>query len=109
MKTHRRVVADGARAAPFALGPRAAGVVSMPCMDAFFDQAEDYRRSVIGDAKVKVAVEAAVRNGWDAIIGDGPFIGMSGYGASGPYKAVYMHFGITPEAVAQAAADRVGK
>jgi len=87
----------------------AARVVSMPCMDAFFDQPEDYRRSVIGDAKVNVAVEAAVRQGWDAIIGDGPFIGMTGYGASGPYKAVYKHFGITPEAVAQAAADRVGK
>ena len=67
----------------------AARVVSVPCMDAFFDQPEDYRRSVIGSAKVKVAVEAAVRFGWDAIIGDGPFIGMTGFGESGPYKAVY--------------------
>jgi transketolase len=84
----------------------AARVVSVPCMDAFFDQPEDYRRSVIGSAKVKVGVEAAVRQGWDAIIGDGPFIGMTGYGASGPYKALYQHFGITPEAVAEAAAAR---
>ena len=72
-------------------------VVSVPCMDAFFDQPEDYRRSVIGSAKVKVAVEAAVRFGWDAIIGDGPFIGMKGFGESGPYKAVYQFFGITPK------------
>ena len=83
-------------------------VVSVPCMDAFFDQPEDYRRSVIGSAKVKVAVEAAVRFGWDAIIGDGPFIGMKGFGESGPYKAVYQFFGITPEAVAEAAAARLG-
>ncbi len=82
-------------------------VVSVPCMDAFFDQPEDYRRSVIGSAKVKVAVEAAVRFGWDAIIGDGPFIGMKGFGESGPYKAVYQFFGITPEAVAEAAAGRL--
>jgi transketolase len=82
-------------------------VVSIPCMDAFFEQPEDYRRSVIGSAKVKVAVEAAVRFGWDAIIGDGPFIGMKGYGESGPYKDVYKFFNITPEAVAEAAAARL--
>ena len=86
----------------------AARVVSVPCMDAFFDQPEAYRRSVVGDAKVRVGVEAAVRFGWDAIIGDGPFIGMTGYGESGPYKALYQHFGITPEAVAKAAEDRLG-
>ena len=54
------------------------------------------RRAVIGDAPVKVAVEAAVRQGWDAIIGrDGGFVGMSGFGASAPYKDLYKHFGIT--------------
>ncbi len=45
--------------------------------------------------------------GLGQIIGDGPFIGMTGYGASGPYKAVYQHFGITAEAVAKAVADRL--
>ena len=85
----------------------AARVVSIPCMDAFFDQSDDYRHGVIGSAKVKVGVEAAVRQGWDAIIGDGPFIGMTGFGASGKYKALYEHFGITPEAVADAAAARL--
>jgi transketolase len=86
----------------------AARVVSIPSMDAFFDQPEAYRRAVIGSANVKVAVEAAVRQGWDAIIGDGPFIGMTGFGGSSPYKALYQHFGITPEAVAKAAAARLG-
>ncbi len=84
----------------------AARVVSVPCMDLFFEQDEAYRRAVIGDAPVKVAVEAAVREGWDAIIGDGPFIGMKGFGASGPYKAVYEHFHITPQAVADATLAR---
>ncbi|MGA2045189.1 MAG: transketolase [Roseiarcus sp.] len=83
-------------------------VVSVPCMDLFLDQPEAYRRSVIGSAKVRVGVEAAVRQGWDALIGDGPFIGMTGFGASGPYKALYEHFGITPKAVAEAALARLG-
>ena len=87
----------------------AARVVSVPCMDAFFDQPADYRKSVIGSAPVRVGVEAAVRLGWDAIIGDGPFIGMKGYGGSAPYKQLYKHFGITPEAVAEAAAKALGK
>ena len=82
-------------------------VVSVPCMDAFFEQPEEYRKSVIGKARVKVGVEAAVRFGWDAIIGDGPFIGMTGYGESGPYKGVYKFFGITAEAVAEAAEARL--
>jgi len=85
----------------------AARVVSLPCFAAFFEQPEDYRRAVIGEAKVKVGVEAAVRFGWDAIIGDGPFIGMKSFGESGPYKAVYQHFGITPEAVVEAALARL--
>jgi transketolase len=65
---------------------------------------------VIGDAKVKVGVEAAIRQGWDAIIGsDGVFVGMTGFGASAPYKDLYKHFGITAEAVADAALRKLGK
>ncbi len=86
----------------------AARVVSVPCLDLFLEQKESYRRSVIGSAKVRVGVEAAIRQGWDPIIGDGPFIGMTGYGASAPYKALYAHFGITPQHVADAASARLG-
>jgi transketolase len=82
-------------------------VVSVPCMDLFLNQKESYRRSVIGSAKVRVGVEAAIRQGWDALIGDGPFVGMTGYGASAPYKALYEHFGITPQAVAEAALSQL--
>ena len=77
-------------------------VVSVPSLDLFLSQPENIRRRIIGDAPVKVAVEAAVRFGWDAVIGDdGIFVGMSGFGASAPYKDLYKHFGITAEAVAE--------
>ncbi len=86
----------------------AARVVSAPCFERFFEQSESYRKEVIGDAPVKVGVEAAVRQGWDALIGDGPFIGMSSFGASGPYKQLYEFFGITAAKVAEAALARLG-
>jgi transketolase len=51
-----------------------------------------------------------VRQGWDQIIGsDGLFVGMSGFGASAPYKDLYRQFEITPEAVADAALRALGK
>jgi transketolase len=79
----------------------AARVVSVPSLDLFLMQPEDRRRAVVGEAPVKVAVEAAVRFGWDAVIGPGgSFVGMHSFGASGPYKDVYKNFGITAEAVA---------
>jgi transketolase len=82
----------------------AARVVSMPCWALFEEQDETYRESVLGPGTVRVAVEAAVREGWDRYIGPrGAFVGMSSFGASAPYKDVYRHFHITPEAVADAA------
>jgi transketolase len=85
----------------------AARVVSVPSLELFLKQPEEKRRAVIGAAPVKVAVEAAVRFGWDAVIGpDGAFIGMSNFGASAPYKEVYKNFGITAEAVADAVVKR---
>jgi transketolase len=85
----------------------AARVVSVPSLDLFLLQPETTRQSIVGAAPIRVAVEAAVRFGWDAIIGpDGPFVGMKGFGASAPYKDLYAHFGITPEAVADAVIKR---
>jgi transketolase len=85
-------------------------VVSVPCFELLMEQPETARRALIGDSKVKIGVEAAVRQGWDAIIGaDGPFVGMREFGASAPYKDLYKHFGITPEAVAAAAEGALGK
>ncbi|HEU0162061.1 MAG TPA: transketolase [Rhizomicrobium sp.] len=84
-------------------------VVSMPSWTLFEEQPEDYRRRTLGPGTVKVAIEAAGREGWDRYIGSellgdgGAFIGMNSFGASGPYKDVYKKFGITAEAAAAAA------
>jgi transketolase len=81
-----------------------ARVVSVPCFELFLARPLSERHAVIGGAEVNVAVEAGIRQGWDAIIGsDGVFVGMSTFGASAPYKDLYAHFGITPAAVAAAA------
>lgn len=85
----------------------AARVVSVPSLELFLAQPEDVRRKVMGSARVKVAVEAGVRMGWDALIGpEGGFVGMCSFGASAPAKELYKHFGITAEAVADAVMKR---
>jgi transketolase len=86
----------------------AARVISVPCFELFFAAPDDYREAIIGTAPVRVGIEAAIRQGWDAIIGsDGVFVGMPTFGASAPYKDLYKHFGITPEKVAEAALSRL--
>jgi transketolase len=81
-----------------------ARVVSVPSFELFFEQPEELRRAVVGNARLNVGVEAAIRMGWDRLIGsDGLFVGMSTFGASAPYKELYKHFGITAEAIAEAA------
>jgi transketolase len=83
-------------------------VVSVPCMELFAAQDPAYRREVLGEGTVKVAVEAAVRFGWDALIGpEGGFVGMTGFGASAPCERLYQEFGITAEAVVEAVKARL--
>ncbi len=87
----------------------AAAVVSMPCWELFEAQDDDYRAAVLGDAP-RVAVEAAVDMGWSKWIGDsGRFIGMKGFGASAPAGQLYEMFGITADAVAEAAQELTAK
>lgn len=77
-----------------------ARVVSVPSMELFLAQDEATRKAVIGTAPLRIAVEAGLRFGWDAIIGEtGLFVGMTGFGASAPAKDLFKHFGITAEAV----------
>ncbi|MBI1683298.1 transketolase [Caulobacter hibisci] len=79
-------------------------VVSVPCWELFDQQPAAYRKATIGSAPVRVAVEAGIRQGWERFIGeDGKFVGMTGFGASAPFERLYKEFGITAEAVAQAA------
>lgn len=83
-------------------------VVSMPSWELFDKQDKAYRNSVLGEGTFRVAVEAAVRHGWDKYIGpDGGFVGMTGFGASAPAGDLYKHFGITAEAVVAAAKEGI--
>ncbi|WP_375624319.1 MULTISPECIES: transketolase [unclassified Bartonella] len=85
-------------------------VVSVPCFELFSQQSCSYQRALIGDAPIKIAIEAAIRQGWDRFIGcDGVFIGMEGFGASGTIDALYTHFGITCENVVATVEKERGK
>jgi transketolase len=83
-------------------------VISVPCFELFERQDQDYQEAILGNAPVRIAIEAGVRQGWDRFIGnDGIFIGMHGFGASGPAPELYKHFGITAEAAVEAAEARL--
>ncbi|MBC6980284.1 transketolase [Caulobacter sp. 17J80-11] len=83
-------------------------VVSTPCWELFEAQPAAYQRKVIGKTTVRVAVEAAVKFGWERFIGDdGVFVGMKSFGASAPYDRLYQEFGITPEGVVAAAKSQL--
>jgi transketolase len=78
-------------------------VVSAPCLELFREQDDDYVNATIGDAEVRIVVEAGVSQGWSDVIDGCAFVGMSGFGASAPAKALYKHFGITTDAIVEAA------
>ncbi|MCV0415079.1 MAG: transketolase [Brevundimonas sp.] len=83
-------------------------VVSVPCFELFEQQDAAYQASVIGRGTVRVAVEAAIKQGWERFIGeDGGFVGMTGFGASAPAEVLYEKFGVTAEAVVAAAKARL--
>jgi transketolase len=76
-----------------------AAVVSVPCMELLREQDAATRDSILGSCP-RIAVEAAIRQPWDWMLRDGDaFIGMDGFGASGPAGALFAHFGITAEAI----------
>ncbi|MEO0702513.1 MAG: transketolase [Pseudomonadota bacterium] len=89
-------------------------VVSMPCWELFEEQDEAYRKKVLPAGPVRVAIEAAVRFGWDRwLFGErgkrekSGFIGMHGFGASAPAGELYQDFGITAKATADKAKDLI--
>jgi transketolase len=77
-------------------------VVSAPCLDRFAEQDEAYRAGVLPPGcRARISVEAAATLGWDRWVGDaGLAVGLDRFGASGPQKDLYEHFGFTPEAIA---------
>ncbi len=85
-----------------------ARIVSVPSFELFFAQSASYQRETIGTAPLRIGIEAAVRQGWDPIVGDdGLFVGMTGFGASAPYQTLFEHFGITADAVVEQALARL--
>jgi transketolase len=81
-----------------------ARVVSMPSVELFCDQDDDYRRSVLGIAIPRVSIEAASTFGWERVTGlRGLRIGIDRFGASAPWERIAEEWGFTPSAVA----DRV--
>jgi transketolase len=101
MEAHSKLAAEGIKAQ----------VVSMPCWELFERQEQAYKDAVLPPAvKVRVGVEAGIRQGWDRWLGTyGRFVGMSGFGASGPFKTCYEKFGITADAVIAAAKSGLKK
>ncbi len=85
-----------------------ADVISMPCTNLFDKQNSKYKKQVILEDTVKVAIEAGSSFGWERYIGsDGIFVGMQGFGASAPYQDLYKHFGITADSVVKQVSDRL--
>mgnify|MGYP001235423923 FL=1 len=81
-----------------------AAVVSMPCLDKFEEQSQDYRDQVTQLETPVVVVEAAIEQSWGKYLGrNGKFVGMSTFGASAPANELYEHFGITTQNVVNAA------
>ena len=80
-------------------------VVSLPCFELFEQQDQKYRDSVFPEGvKARVACEAGIRQGWDKYLGvHGKFVGMNGFGESGPYDELYKHFKITDDEVVKQA------
>jgi transketolase len=73
-------------------------VISVPCLELFWQQDMDYKVGILCNNSVKVVVEAAISQGWDKLMGPhGIFIGMEGFGASAPIEDLYKNFGITAE------------
>jgi transketolase len=88
-------------------------VVSAPCLERFAEQDDEYRDAVLPPSvRARVSVEAASTFGWPRwTTDDGAQVGMTSFGASGPQKDLYEHFGFTPENVAaqgRAVVERLG-
>lgn len=82
----------------------ATAVVSLPSWELFDRQSPAYQRKTLGESGVRVAVEAGVSLGWQRYLREhDAFVGMTGFGASGPAEQLYQHFGITADAVVQSA------
>jgi len=85
-------------------------VISLPCWELFDQQTLAYRQEILGEGTLRVGIEAAIRFGWDQYLGiDGIFVGMSGFGLSGPAEQLYERFGITVKKVVDEVKQRLSQ
>ncbi len=82
-----------------------ARVISMPCVEWFESQSDEYRNSVLPPSvSARVAVEAGIAQSWHKLVGDtGEIVSLEHYGESADAKTLFREFGFTPEAVVDAA------
>lgn len=75
-------------------------LISVPCMELFYNQSKEYKANILSNAKFKIAIEAASFFGWSNIIGEnGLFFGVNTFGLSAPYKQIYDSFGLTKDKI----------
>ena len=85
-----------------------AKIVSVPSMELFEAQDDEYHDKIMGKAKARVAVEAGIAQSWWKLIGrKGRFVGMHSFGASAPAEQLYPYFGITPQGVVEAVTEQL--
>jgi transketolase len=94
---YEKLKADGRR-------PRA---VSMPCLEYFAKQSDDYRRSVLPPGVRRIAVEAAAPQSWYRWVGEnGVIMGIERFGESAPYQRIYKELGLTVDGIVAEARKR---
>jgi transketolase len=72
-------------------------VISMPCLELFEKQSEEYKNKILGKNSFRVTIEAGVTTGWGKYVSNGISFGINSFGKSAPYKQIYKHFGLTSE------------
>jgi transketolase len=72
-------------------------VVSMPCLELFEKQSQEYKDKILGKNSFRITIEAGVTNGWEKYTCNGISFGINSFGKSAPYKQIYKYFGLTSE------------
>ena len=82
----------------------------MPCQNLFDQQAESYKKKILGESKIKISIEAASTNCWKKYVGtDGLTFGIDTFGKSAPYKDIYKYFGLTAENITEKTKEMISK
>ena len=73
-------------------------VISVPCLNYFEEQSNDYKEKILNETKYKVSIEAAATDCWKKFVGNnGLCFGIDNFGKSAPYKDAFKHFGLTSD------------